>query len=335
MTNPDNFSPEQIAGQRLMVGFDGTALNDDLKFSIDSLKIGGIILFKRNINTSGQLEHLCRDVQEYAEASGQPPLFIAMDQEGGTVARLPRPFTRFPGNPYIKTRSDAEHFAVVTSRELKSIGVNMNMAPVMDVAAKNINSIMQDRAFSHNPAIVSELGSVVIKTLQANNIMSVAKHFPGIGRTTLDSHIDRPVFDADINDMRSHDLIPFQAAVTSGVAGMMLSHILYTGIDPEWPASISPAIAGTLLRSQMGYDGVVITDDLDMGAIQKYYDIETVIDQILLADIDIALICHKGPNIEIAFNRILDRIRQEDTYREKGEKSLQRIMNLKQAYLAS
>jgi beta-N-acetylhexosaminidase len=333
MTNPEVFSPEQTAGQRLMVGFDGGALNDDLKFYIDTLKIGGIILFKRNITSAEQTNRLCRDVQAYALLSGQPPLFIAIDQEGGTVARLPEPFTRFPGNSHIKTPSHAKHFAKVTSRDLKSIGVNMNMAPVMDVAATDIDSIMRDRAFGHDPAVVSELGGVVIDTFQTNGIMSVAKHFPGIGRTTLDSHRDRPIFDANIDNMRACDLIPFQAAIACQASGIMLSHILYSEIDPKWPASISSKIANDLLRRQMGYDGIVMTDDLDMGAIRKYYDIETVIDQILLADIDITLICHKGPDISTAFTRILDRIQQNESFLEKGKASLKRIMNLKRIYL--
>jgi len=126
------FSNEQLAGQRLMVGFDGTRLNDDLMFLIDTLKVGGIILFSRNLTSPDQIKDLCLSVQEYAVKCGQPPLFISIDQEGGKVARLEEPFTQFPGNPHMKNDEDARHFAEITASELKNVGINMNMAPVME-----------------------------------------------------------------------------------------------------------------------------------------------------------------------------------------------------------
>ena len=145
------FSDEQIAGQRLMIGFDGTALNTDLMYLIDTIKVGGIILFSRNLSTPAQIKNLCASVQEYAMACGQPPLLIAIDQEGGQVARLKEPFTQFPGNPHMHGEEDAESFARITSVELKRIGVNMNMAPVLDVAIKGTGSVMVERAFGDNP----------------------------------------------------------------------------------------------------------------------------------------------------------------------------------------
>ncbi|MFO7964942.1 MAG: glycoside hydrolase family 3 N-terminal domain-containing protein [Desulfobacterales bacterium] len=333
MIQTDGLSPEQIAGQRLIAGFDGTTLNDELKFLIDGLKVGGLILFKRNIIDAGQTGRLCRDILKYADSCGQPPLFIAVDQEGGQVARLPDAFTRFPGNPFITTPSQAEIFAVSTARDLTGLGINMNMAPVLDVPPFKGDSIMRERAFSHRPSIVSELGGTVIDAFQHNHIMSVAKHFPGIGRTTLDSHLERPEFDGDITDMHSHDLIPFQTAIEKRVAGIMLSHILYTRIDPKWPASLSSEIADNLLRKRMGYDGIVMTDDLDMAAITNHYNIQTVVDQILSAGIDIALICRKGPHIEIAFQRILEHLRNGKLPENKWTDPLRRIVDLKRKYL--
>lgn len=145
------FSDEQLAGQRLMAGFDGTTLNADLKFLINRLKAGGIILFSRNLDAPDQIKQLCDEIQNYARRCGQPPLFIAVDQEGGQVARLKEPFTQFPGNPYMKSEEDAIHFAQVTATELTRVGINMNMAPVMDVASGEINSIMAQRAFGGDP----------------------------------------------------------------------------------------------------------------------------------------------------------------------------------------
>jgi beta-N-acetylhexosaminidase len=330
----NKFSNQQLAGQRLMAGFDGTELNDDLKFLIDSLKVGGIVLFSRNIQHPEQVQSLCNSVQEYAKSCGQPPLFIAIDQEGGQVARLRSPFfTEFPGNSKIRDETEAKAFANITAAELKQIGVNMNFAPVMDTAPEGIQSVMAERAFGGDPERVSRLGVKIIETLQKNGVMATAKHFPGIGRTVLDSHFDMPMLDTDLDDLISFDLVPFQDAIDYGVAVVMLSHIRYDKIEPDLPASLSPQIAKKLLRDRMGFGGVVITDDLDMGAIKKHYDIQVIIPMILSADIDIALICHKGPAIEEAFMKIQGCLETSQDITLAGEAAVQRIMDLKQQYL--
>ena len=233
-----DFSNEQLAGQRLMAGFDGTRLNDDLKFLIDKIKAGGIILFSRNIASPDQIKNLCMSVQEYAAKCEQPPLFISIDQEGGQVARLKEPFTQFPGNSSMKDEEDARYFSEITASELKNVGINMNMAPVLDVAFDGTKSIMKKRAFGYDPEWVSKLGVAVIEHLQRNGIMAVAKHFPGIGRTILDSHIEMPTLDVDLKTLKSSDLLPFTEAIKHDVAGIMLSHILYNKIDNKWPASL-------------------------------------------------------------------------------------------------
>jgi len=327
------FSNDQLAGQRLMAGFDGTTLNADLKFLIKRLRAGGIILFSRNLETPDQIKHLCDEIQNYARLCQQPPLFIAVDQEGGQVARLKEPFTQFPGNPHMNSEDDAIHFAEVTAAELTRVGINMNMAPVMDIAPEEINSIMAKRAFGGDPAWVTRLGVKVIEHLQYNNIIAVTKHFPGIGRTILDSHMDLPMLDDDISAIERMDLIPFKAGIQHGVSGVMLSHIFYKKLDPLWPASLSDKIAKVLLREQLGFDGLVVTDDLDMGAVVKHYDIQTVIHRILAAEIDLALICHQGPNIEIAYKELLQGIMDSADMKAKGIESVKRIMKLKKKYL--
>lgn len=329
-----NFSDEQLAGQRLMVGFEGTELNRDLEFLIDEIKVGSIILFARNLINPRQIKDLCRAAQEYARSRGQPPLLIAIDQEGGQVARLRKPFTQFAGNPDMEGRQDAERFAQITAAELAEVGINMNMAPVLDIAFNGPESIMAGRSFGPDPLWVADLGAAVIEHLQKNGIMSVAKHFPGIGRTTLDSHLDRPDLDIDLNTLKTTDMLPFETAIQNDVAGIMLAHIRYNKLDARWPASLSPLIAGDLLRNRMGFDGIVLTDDLDMGAIKKHYDIKSAIHQILLADIDMALICHSRADIENAFNEILNSQTSSQTLKSKGEESAGRILALKRKYLA-
>ena len=329
----EKFSNQQLAGQRLMVGFEGTDLNPDLRFLIDQIKVGGLILFAGNLATPDQIADLCRAAQDYAKTCGQPPLFIAVDQEGGQVARLKEPFTQFPGNPGMQYEEDAVHFAEVTAKELHQVGINMNMAPVLDVAPENLNSIMAKRSFGADAEWVARLGIKVIEHLQANKIMAVAKHFPGIGRTVLDSHLDLPVLEDDLTGLEQLDLIPFEASIHNGVSGLMLSHIFYPKLDPQWPASLSKRIAHDLLRKRMGFDGLVLTDDLDMGAITKHFDIRTSILQIFATGIDLALICHKGPNIEIAYDLILKTITDSSEMRAKGVESVARIMHLKNRYL--
>ncbi len=317
-----------------MVGFDGTAFNSELEFLIQNLKVGGIILFSQNIENPEQLIALCKSIQDFTLSCGQPPMFIAIDQEGGTVARLKKPyFKEFPGACELKTETDATVFSRDMATELSKLGINMNMAPVMDVAPTGFDSIMEKRMFSHDPGQVAKIGRIIIEQHQKQQIMAVAKHFPGIGRTTLDSHLDMPVLETTGKELDSFDLIPFTAALDSQVSGIMLSHIRYTGIDPEWPASLSPTIVQGILRKQMGFNGIVMTDDIDMGAIKNHYDIHTVIRQILTADVDLALICHKGPNIESAFKEIKKNISEDMKLKEKNQQSLNRVMAYKNIFL--
>jgi beta-N-acetylhexosaminidase len=326
---------EQMAGQRLMVGFDGTELSTDVKYLIKNLHVGGLILFRRNIAAPEQVRHLCLSSQEYARSCGEPALFIAIDQEGGTVARLKSPFTEFPGNAHMKGPQDAVDFARISARELRDVGINMNMAPVLDVAVDPQLSIMKDRAFGSDPEWVSRLGMAVIHHLQEGGVMSVAKHFPGIGRTTLDSHLELPFLETNAQDLTAIDLAPFREAVKNGVAGMMLSHICYRSLDDQRPASLSKKIARDLLRHGLGYDGVVMTDDLDMGAIKKHHDVQTSMQQILAAEIDIALICHRSPDIETAFETIRSFQSMSPANRRLGGQSVRRIMVLKKDYLGN
>lgn len=322
-----------MAGQRLMVGFDGRRLNDDLKRFIRRFKVGGLILFARNIAGPEQLQSLCSSVQAYALDCGNPPLFIAVDQEGGKVARLKAPFTEFAGSPFVKSPEAAHDFGRITALELQQVHINMNLAPVLDVAPPDMQSVMADRAFGGDPAWVAQLGTAVIHSLQKNGVMAVAKHFPGIGRTRLDSHLELPETDLQPADLAAMELVPFQAAVAGGVAGIMLSHVLYRSLDPNWPASLSHRIGAGLLRNKMGFSGLILTDDLDMGAVAKHFSIQTAVYQAYRAEADLMLICRPSAKIESAFT-VLQRLLQDtDSRRISGEASLHRILGFKKRYL--
>ncbi len=328
--DPNHLTLPQRAGQRMMVGFDGTRLDDTLKSYIDRLAVGGLILFARNIQSPRQTARLCRQAQDCAAASGHPPLLIAVDQEGGVVSRLKPPFLQFAGQPRLKSDIDAIHFARSIAGELKHIGINMNMAPVLDVLPPTGPSVMQDRAFRGNWQEVAQLGTWIIDTFQRNRIMAVAKHFPGIGRTVLDSHHELPDLESAADSLYDTDIKPFERAAASGVAGIMLSHIRYRSFDSRWPASLSPAIVDDILRRRLGYGGVVLTDDLDMGAIAKHYPLPTVVTQCLAASVDILLICHPGDKIETAHALLREQLQRDAS---AADAALRRIMDLKAAYL--
>jgi beta-N-acetylhexosaminidase len=332
-TNLDAWPEERSAGQRLMAGFHGTRFDTALERLIVRLGVGGLILFKRNVESPAQLRELCRAAQDCARGGGQPPLIISIDQEGGAVARLGPPFTQFPGNPSVTTAAQADEFAAITARELSEVGINMNLAPVMDVAPEGFDSVMRGRIFGSDPAHVGRMGSAVIEGLQSRGIMAVAKHFPGIGRTTLDSHLDLPVFDADPGSLETYDLVPFRMSVTARVSAVMLAHILYPPLDPEWPASLSRPIVAGLLRSRMGYDGVVITDDLEMGAVSRHYEFADALRQVMRAEIDLSLICHSAALLEEARDRMARRIVASEKIRRRHAHSIRRLMRLKAEYL--
>lgn len=327
----DIITQKIMAGQRLMLGFDGIELNDALKHIIGDINAGGIILFKRNIETPEQVTSLCDACQAYAKLCNIPPLFIAIDQEGGKVARLREPFTVFKGNPFIESVQDARNFAAITADELKQVGINMNFAPVLDVVPEGVGSIMKDRAFKGDAEQVAALGVEVIHTLQKNGIMAVAKHFPGIGRTLKDSHFYLPSLEMDLETLRQSDLLPFAAAKNEEVAGIMLSHISYPQIDNQWQASLSPFFVKDLLRSQMEYDGLVMTDDLDMKAIQ--YDMKTCIRQVVESGIDMVLICHEGPDIDLASQELNRLLNEDENLYKMSEQSVERILRFKKKYL--
>ena len=327
------WSEERLAGQRLMAGFHGTACDAALERLIAERRLGGLILFRRNIRTPAQLTQLCSAVQAHALSCGLPPLIIAIDQEGGRVARLPPPFTQFPGNPAMQDESDADRFAAVTAAELTAAGINMNLAPVLDVVPEGFDGVMAGRAFTGAPQRVARMGAAVIEGLQRRGIMAVAKHFPGIGRTILDSHLVRPVLEAELPALAACDLIPFRAAVASAVAGVMLSHILYPRLDPDWPASLSRRIVKGLLRRRLGYEGIVMTDDLEMGAIERCQGFDQTVRRVVKAGVDLALICHSREKIERAFEIMTRTCTSSPTKRRRAERSVARILAAKQRYL--
>ncbi|MBU2487870.1 MAG: beta-N-acetylhexosaminidase [Proteobacteria bacterium] len=328
---PRGASAADLAGQRLMIGISGPDADEETLRVLTECRVGSVVLFARNITEPDRLRALIADLQACAAGAGLPPLFVAVDQEGGTVARLKPPFAQFPGNPGIRTPGEADAFARDCAADLLWAGFNMDLAPVMDLALIP-DSVMEKRAFGADPKEAARLGALVIAGLQDRGIMAVAKHFPGIGRTTLDSHKDLPFCPVSVGELAATDLVPFAGALGAGVGGVMMAHVVYPELDPDWPASLSPAVARDLLRGRMGFSGLVLGDDLDMGAIARHFDLETAVDRSLDADVDQVLICHPGPNIPAAFERMVRRMEEDPELKRRGVESAERILAAKKRF---
>ena len=322
-------TPEQKIGQMVMIGINGTAIDKETQKILNDYQLGNIIFFDRNMETMEQVTQLNRGLKKVITTQTGIEPFIAIDQEGGNVARMRNALTVMPSAAKLGQRDSDEtrNCAIETARELKKIGFNVNFAPVADL------DLSYSRSYGSTPETVIKYAGAACEGYKAEGMFCSLKHFPGIGGTTLDSHMDRPFFDISYEALSHVDLLPFRSAISHHVAGIMLSHIVYPKLDDTWPASLSPAIVNSLLREKMGYTGVIMTDDLDMGAIKKYIDIETAMDQVLAAQVDQALICHKGPDIERARNRLLMRISAGGIVREKTMGSVERILSLKHRWI--
>lgn len=316
-----------------MAGFHGTRMTRELYRLITEEKIGGIILFSRNIESKKQVSELCADAAKAAGEAGLPPLWIAVDQEGGSVARLKPPeFFHLPAADRVNSPDHAFELFCTAARELKEIGFNMNMAPVCDIAPQGFDSVMRGRSYGTDPREVGRKISAVIMALQGAKIAAVAKHFPGIGRTTLDSHKDLPDLDLPVADLERFEIKPFARAIESGVCGVMLSHVRYKSIDPEFPASLSQK-AVHFLRKRLGFRGIVITDDLDMGAVRNHFDTKTIGGRILESGIDIALVCHRFAEIPY----LIDIVAEKALSGHKTDRitaSFERIISAKSIFTA-
>ncbi len=328
---------EEALGQLFMVGIPGPQFSGEAVFLLKKIRAGGIILFKRNYQDPVQLADLCRRLQTSALELHSLPLFISIDQEGGRVLRLGPPFTQIPAPAEMAAGGDPEgavrQYARVTAQELKLAGINMNLAPVLDVNLRGAEGLMASRCLGTDPETVTRLGSLYIRELQKGGIMAAAKHFPGIGDIVLDPHHDLPVQDKDLAGLEAAELVPFRTAVALPVSAVMLTHTLYPALDPKWPASLSRSIITGLLRENLGYQGLVITDDLEMGAIGKHFEIEEAVLTAFQGGADILLICHEPEKIERAYACLLKALKRGTIPARFLEISLQRILALKNNYL--
>ncbi len=254
-----------------MVGFEGHAASADVRRLIRDYRAGSVVLFARNVDTPEQVAELVRELQEIARDAGHDlPLLVAVDQEGGRVARLRAPWTEWPplrALGRIGSEAHARRMGESLAAELTACGIRCDFAPVVDVDTNPKNPIIGDRSFGDDPELVGRLGAAMIGGLQDGGVAACAKHFPGHGDTDLDSHLALPAVDHSPSRLEDVELRPFRRAIEAGVASIMTAHVLVRELDDRLPATLSPLLIDRLLREKMGYGGVVVSDDLEMKAV--------------------------------------------------------------------
>jgi len=329
----------RAVGNLFMVGLPGTELDESTKDLIRNFHINNFIIFKRNVSGREQLRTLCEDLRRCCIEEGLGLPLISIDQEGGSVTRLPLPFVQFPDARTLAEGPDSEsalyEYAVTCARELVEVGINMNLAPVLDVSLAGGGFFMERRSLGGDPRRVAELGTLVIETLQKAGVAACAKHFPGLGRAVIDPHYHLPRVDRKAEELRAVDLIPFQAAMTAGVAAIMTSHTIYTALDPLIPATLSKKIFTGLLREELGFEGLVITDDLEMGAIENDGRVAEAAVRAFLAGVDLLLICHDHVKVKLAVQALVQSFQEKDVSEARIRLSLERVNAVRKRFSAS
>jgi beta-N-acetylhexosaminidase len=276
-------------GDALAVGFDGTSLPDDLLALAETAGLGGVILFARNCPTLEAVLALTAAVRALG-----PDVLVLVDHEGGRVHRLPPPFTRFPPAAVVARGADltlVTESARAMARELRAAGFDSGLAPVLDCLTDPGCAVIGDRAFAADPDTVATCGAAFVTGMLTESVIPVAKHFPGHGRTRVDSHLDLPEIAAPVDLLEAVEITPFARAFDTGCPAVMVAHARYLALDPVWPASLSPAVIRGLLRGRLAFDGLVLSDDLEMGAVVGRFGVEFATRRFLEAGGDLALVC--------------------------------------------
>jgi beta-N-acetylhexosaminidase len=298
--------------------------------------LGGVIFFARNIEAPEQVAELSQDAQSLASTL---PLWISVDQEGGRVARLKAPFTVWPPMATLGRSGDetlARRFAKALATELRAVGITLDYAPVLDIHTNPKNPIIGDRALAEDADSVARLGAVIIQTLQSNGVAACGKHFPGHGDTSVDSHLDLPLVEHPPDRIRRVELVPFREAITSGVAFIMTAHVLVPSLDEEKPATLSRRIVFGMLREELGFDGVILSDDLEMKAIAKSYTVPDAAVQAIAAGCDALLVCSGDVEVQAqTLEALVYAVEQDVIPYKRLEDALKRGRVAKERFLAA
>ena len=328
-----NMSDADKVGQLLMIGIHGKTLNDDAKFMLNEYHVGGIILFDRNMESKDQVKSLITDINKTGKSAGLTPLFIGIDQEGGAVARMEDQLIKVPPAEELGKEpiEQAVSLAKQSGTELKDLGFNINFAPVADLG------LTYGRSFSTNPDDVVRYASAVGKAYDEAGLWYSYKHFPGIGKTDVDLHADTSVVPVSKETLLNEDTKVFVDLIKQSkpnTYAIMVSHAMYPQIDPDHPSSLSKAIITDWLRKDMGYNGVVVTDDMDMGALAKHYTFGDMAVQSILAGSDILLVCHEYEHMQEAYNGLMKAVKDGRISKERLDESVKRILLMKMSKIS-
>ena len=332
--NIEEMSLNEKIGQMLIVGFDGQNINENIKSLILDNHVGGVIFFSNNVESLEGVINLTNEFKKI-NTSNKFPLFIAVDEEGGSVSRTPNEFLAIPSAQYIGAFDDENinyNIGKIIADELKQQGYNMDFAPSLDILSNPYNTVIGDRSYGETSDIVSRLGIKTMEGIRDSSIVSVIKHFPGHGDTDVDSHYGLPLVEKSLAELKELELIPFENAIKAGADAIMISHILLTKIDSENPATMSKEVITNVLRENMEFDGVVITDDMTMGAIIENYDIGEASVKSINAGADIILVCHGYENELNVINSIKNAVKNNIISEERINESDYRILKLKEKY---
>jgi len=323
-------------GQLLIAGFNGKQSSVELKSLAREFGLGGSIIFARNVDEPAQVAELSF---ELARLTPDMPGWVSVDQEGGRVARLKKPFTEWPPMATLGRSGDvklAERFARALAAELRAVGVTLDYAPVLDIHTNPKNPIIGDRALSEQAQSVAELGAAIVRTLQAEGVAACGKHFPGHGDTSTDSHLELPLVEHPLELLREREFVPFKAAINAGVATMMTAHVFMPALDEQQPATLSKRIVTGLLRGELGFQGVIFSDDLEMKALANERAVPDSAVQAIAAGCDGVLICSGDHDTQAAALEALIREAELDqAFSRRVDDALTRHRRAKERFLTT
>jgi beta-N-acetylhexosaminidase len=321
-------------GQLALVGFNGHTVPDEVRRVAREFDLGGVVFFARNVVDPEQITELSRESQALAS---EIPLWVSVDQEGGRVARLKRPFTEWPPMITLGRAGDeklAERFARALAAELRAVGISLDFTPVLDVLTNPKNPVIGDRALADRAEDVARLGVVIIRTLQAEGIAACGKHFPGHGDSSTDSHFELPLVEHPPDRLEAVEYAPFKAAIAAGVASIMTAHIIIPSLDEERPATLSPVIVDGQLKKKLGFQGLVLSDDLQMKAISGRYGLSDATIGAIAAGCDAVLMCAPEPEAQMAaLEALIYAIEQGRLPQRRVEDALTRHRRVKERLL--
>ena len=328
----ESMSLEEKIGQLFIVGFEGEEINDEIVDLVKNQKVGGLIYFSRNIVDSNQIINLNNEIKAMEK---DIPLFISVDEEGGVVSRVPEEFVKLPSSGYIGQFNDENlsyNVGKIIAKELNSLGFNMDLAPVLDIDSNPNNTVIGERAFGNNSEIVSRLGIKTMEGIKDGKIIPVVKHFPGHGDTDVDSHYGLPIVKKTLEELENLEFIPFKNAIDNGADVVMISSIILESIDNEYPATMSKKVTTDILRNSLGFDGVIATDDMTMGAIVDNYNLADAVIMSINAGSDLVLVCHGYDDIINSIVAVKDAVNSKIISEERIDESVYRILKLKDKY---